>query len=272
MVPALRMVETFKVKPTITEKPGAIRPGRLQGEVILDKVTFGYEPSRLLLDKAELNVQPGTRIAVVGPSGTGKSTLLQLLLRLYDPLGGRVLVDGIDLRDFKIRSYLGRLGVVLQETFLFSNSVYENVRYGNPLASRDEVRKALSLADMNEVIENWPEGLDTFMGEGTNVSGGQKQRIGIARALIRNPSVFIFDEPTAHLDIMAEQNVMQTIEKVTKDHTTFIVSHRIAPVLFVDRIAVVSGGGFEAVGTHKELLSSSPTYKMLWEEQQQQAG
>jgi ABC-type multidrug transport system fused ATPase/permease subunit len=269
MVPAQRMLETLRTKPLIVDKPRALRAGALRGSIVFESVSFAHEQGPRVVDNVSFDVRAGERVALVGRSGCGKSTILNLALRLHDPQEGRVLIDGVDLRDYRLRSYLRNVGVVLQETFMFAGSAADNVRYGEPLASRSEVRDALSQADLDDSIAAWPEGMDAFMGEGTNLSGGQKQRIGIARALVRKPSIFVMDEPTAHLDVVAETHVFSTIERVTRARTTLIVSHRITPILFVDRIIVLTPAGVEAMGTHAELLQSSPTYRTLWAEQQQ---
>lgn len=268
LVPAERMVETLNVKPSITDKPEAVRIKKVTGQVDFQNVTFGYTSDNILLKNVSFTIRPGERVGFVGPSGAGKSTIFNLILRLYDPMEGKVLVDGNDLCNIRLKSFLDRIGVILQETFLFSGTIKDNILYGNPFAKEDEIRKVLELAELGKYISEAPDGLDTFLGEGTKISGGQKQRIGIARALIRNPSMFIMDEPTAHLDVIAEMNVFKTIENITKGKTTLIISHRIAPILFVDRLLVLTPGGVEAMGTHAELLQISPTYQALWKVQQ----
>jgi len=267
MVAANRMIETFVVRPDIVDKPDAVRLRRLSGRIDFHDVTFGYDPALPVLRNFSLEVAPGERVAFVGRSGCGKSTVLNLIMRLYDVRSGRVEIDGVDVRDLRRKSFLDHTGVVLQETFLFSGSVEENVRYGNPFADEQQIWNVLRMAGLEETVRQWPRGLDTFMGEGTNISGGQKQRLGIARALIRSPSLFLMDEPTAHLDVLTEEHVMKTIESVTRNVTTLIVSHRLVPIRFVDRIVVMGAGGIESEGTHAGLLEKSPTYAALWREQ-----
>lgn len=272
LIPAERMLETLNVQPTIVEDPHPVTLPSLKGEITFDRVTFGYTPDRILLRDVSFTIPPGQRVAFVGPSGAGKSTVLNLVLRLYDPMGGRILVDGAELKKLRMKRYLDLLGVVLQDTFLFSGTIDQNIRYGNPYVDAPEVLKAVDMADLHDLVDKSPEGIETFLGEGTKISGGQKQRIGVARACLRRPSMYLMDEPTAHLDIIAETHVFKTIEKVTRGRTTLIVSHRLAPIQFVDRLVVLTPEGVEAIGTHAELLAKSPTYAALWREQQSQGG
>jgi ATP-binding cassette subfamily B protein len=267
MVPAQRMFETMSLVPAIQDAPGAPRLARVTGGIEFERVSFGYEPGQRIISDISFSVAPGERVAFVGPSGTGKSTIFKLLLRLYDPQEGRVLVDGHDIKRIRLKSYLDHVGVILQQTHLFSGSIEENIKYGKPLARPEEIQEAIDKAELRDYVDNAPNGLETWVGEGTRISGGQKQRIGIARAIIRDPNIYIMDEPTAALDIIAETNVIKTIEKVTRGKTTLIISHRLRPVLFCDKLIVISPAGAITVGTHQQLLETSPTYQILWQEQ-----
>ncbi|MBD3316435.1 MAG: ATP-binding cassette domain-containing protein, partial [Chitinivibrionales bacterium] len=268
MVPARRVYETMGLTPMIKDKPNAPRIDELTGRFALDNVTFSYDgEGPAILKNVSFEIEPGQRVAFVGPSGAGKSTIFKLLLRLYDPVEGSVLLDGKDIRDYRLKSILDQIGVVMQDTHIFSGSIKENIRFGDMYASNDRIMQAVEDAELTQMVEESPDGVDTFLGEGTKLSGGQKQRIGIARALLRNPKIFIFDEPTAHVDVVVETKLFQTIQKVTRGVTTMIISHRISPVLFVDKLAVLTSGGIEAFGTHRRLLETSPTYQNLWAQQ-----
>jgi subfamily B ATP-binding cassette protein MsbA len=205
----------------------------------------------------------------VGPSGSGKTSLLYLILRLYDPTTGSVLVDGFDLKNVRLLSYRNQLGVVLQDTFLFSGTVRENIRYGNLKASDADVEEAARMAALYDGVIAHPEGFERDIGEGTRLSGGQKQRIGIARALIRDPAVLILDEATSNLDSRSEQHIMDTIWNVSEGRTTVMVSHRLMTVQKADRIYVLDQGRIVENGTHDDLLTANGLYRRIWDEQMQ---
>lgn len=239
-----------------------------QGDVVFEQVSFSYpsRPSQNAIDQLSLSVKSGERIALVGPSGAGKSTLFDLLLRFRDPKAGKIFIDGraIDTLDPKVlRSYFA---LVPQQPVLFSTSVWENLRYGRPDATEADVIEAAKAAHAHEFITQLPEGYHSFLGEqGVKLSGGQKQRLAIARAILRDPKILLLDEATSALDAQSEYLVQQALDELMKNRTTFIIAHRLATVAHVDRIAVFDHGKLVDIGTHQQLLSSSPLYARLAE-------
>ncbi|WP_043644079.1 ABC transporter transmembrane domain-containing protein [Caenispirillum salinarum] len=262
-----RLVELLQTEPdvAIPTDPKPL-PQPAEGRVTLDAVAFHYpsRPDRAALHGFSLDVAPGERVALVGPSGAGKSTVMQLILRFYDPHAGRVLVDGVDLREADPRDVRRRLGLVPQEPVIFSANALENIRYGRPDASDDEVRAAAEAAQALEFIDRLPEGFNTFLGEkGVRLSGGQRQRIAIARALLRDPSILLLDEATSALDAESERLVQQALERLMHGRTSIVIAHRLATVVGADRIAVIDEGRLVATGTHRQLLDTSPLYARL---------
>jgi ATP-binding cassette subfamily B protein len=229
-------------------------------------VTFRY-PSRLeatALDDFSLGVKPGEKIAIVGPSGAGKTTVFQLLLRFYDPESGRIAFDGIDLRDLAPEELRRRIGLVAQDPVIFSTTALENIRYGRPEATDAEIRAAARAAHADEFLERLPQGYDTFLGErGVRLSGGQRQRIAIARAILRNPALLLLDEATSALDAESERVVQKALDEIMQDRTTIVIAHRLATVLKCDRILVLDHGRADAIGTHAELSGQGGLYARL---------
>lgn len=262
-----RLLELLATEPRISA-PAAPRrlPTTTPGQVTLDAVHFQYpsRPGHAALEDVSLELRPGERMALVGPSGAGKSTLLALLLRFHDPLSGRILLDGIDLRELDPIALRARIGLVSQEPVLFTGSARENIRYGRPSATDAEVLAAAEAAWCTEFLARLPDGFDTQLGSGgIRLSGGQRQRIAIARAILRNPSLLLLDEATSSLDAESEQQVQQALERLMQDRTSLVIAHRLATVVAADRIAVLDRGRLQAVGSHAELLRSSALYARL---------
>jgi ATP-binding cassette subfamily B protein len=263
-----RMMELLHVEPDIKapETPAAMPAPR--GEVAFSGVTFVYpsRPDSPALHDLSFSVAAGETVALVGPSGAGKSTVFQLLMRFYDPQQGTVSVDGVDVRDADPQAVRARLGIVPQDTMIFAATALENIRYGRPDATDEEVRAAIVAAHADEFLDGLPQGLETQLGErGVKLSGGQRQRIAIARAILRNPPILLLDEATSALDAHSEQVVQQALEELMENRTTLVIAHRLATVLKADRILVIDEGRLVAEGTHQELLAKGGLYARLAE-------
>ncbi|MGX4670304.1 ABC transporter ATP-binding protein [Cerasibacillus sp. JNUCC 74] len=264
-----RVFELMNEKYDIKDKPDAIKLEHLQGEVLFENVSFQYDDEEVpVLRNVHLHVKEGETIALVGMSGGGKSTLVSLIPRFYDVTSGSIKMDGIDVRDIQARSLRDRIGMVLQDNTLFSESIAMNIRMGNPDATDDEVVEAAKAANAHDFIQSLPYGYDTLVGErGVKLSGGQKQRIAIARVFLKNPPLLIFDEATSALDLESEHTIQEALEKLASDRTTFIVAHRLATITHADRIVVIDGGQIKEVGSHNELMKAKGIYYDLYQVQ-----
>jgi ATP-binding cassette, subfamily B, putative efflux pump len=263
-----RVFEVFDIQPDVQERPDAQRLPRLKGRITFDHVTFGYNPDRPVLHDINLDIRPGEVIALVGSSGAGKSTMVQLVPRFYDPQQGRVLIDDIDLRDVNLRSLRSQIGVVAQETLLFSGTVRENLLYGRPDATEEEMIRAARAAHAHEFLDEFPEGYDTPLGErGAQLSGGQKQRVAIARAFLSDPRILILDEATSALDSESEALIQEALAELMKNRTNIVIAHRLSTILGSDRIAVMRYGKIVDIGTHQELLGRCRLYANLYNTQ-----
>lgn len=266
-----RIIKLLKVIPEISDAPDAVEAGTLKGEIEFDNVSFRYADAPVLHD-FKLKISPGEKVALVGPSGCGKSTISNLLLRFYDVCEGAIRVDGMDIRTFTQDSYRQNIGVVLQEPFLFSGSIHDNLAYARPDASMEEVKRAAKLANVAEFVDKLDRGYDTTIGEnGASLSGGQKQRIAIARAILKNPAILILDEATSALDTVSEKLVQQSLDELMRGRTTIIIAHRLSTVRNADKIVVLQNGRIKQLGKHDELIEQEGPYRELYTTQQKSA-
>ena len=248
----------------LPEKPDALEQP-IRGEIVFEHVAFAYDESYPVLRDVSFTVNPGQMIGVVGPTGGGKSTIMSLIPRFYDPSAGKVLVDGVDVRDYRLRSLRDQIGYVLQETVLFRGTVRDNIAYGRAGATDEEIIAAAKLANADEFISRMPNGYQSFVGDrGDTLSGGQRQRIGIARAIIRNNPILILDEPTAALDTESERLVIEALERLMKGRTVLTIAHRLSTIRDADKIIVLKGGVVAEQGTHDQLLALGGTYAELY--------
>jgi subfamily B ATP-binding cassette protein MsbA len=263
---AIERVQTILDTDTIIpERPGARDPGTLKGGIDFEHVAFAYDPKAPVLKDVHTRVAPGQFVGIVGPTGGGKSTIVSMIPRFYDPTDGRVLIDGVDLRDFTVQGLRAQIGFVLQDTVLFRGTVRDNIAYGRPSATDEEIVAAAKLANADEFIAKMPDGYHTMVGErGLTLSGGQRQRIGIARAIIRNAPILILDEPTAALDTESEKLVMEALERLMKGRTVLTIAHRLSTIRDAHKIIVLKEGVVAEEGTHDELVARKGVYAELY--------
>ena len=263
MARADRIAEILSADDVLVERPGAYRGARARGHIVLEHVSFGYEPARQALRDVSLEFAPGERIAVIGPSGAGKSTLGALVARFYDPTAGRVLIDGRDARDCDLTWLREQVGVLLQDTVLFTGTVEENIAYASE-ASSEEVVAAARTAAAHDFIASLPEGYETELGPlGVGLSGGQRQRLGIARTILRDPPILVLDEPTTALDIESETQVLRGLARLMRGRTTLIITHSLALARTADRVAIVDAGRIVSFGTADEVLGDGALFRRL---------
>lgn len=257
-----RFLDVLAIEPDIKDKKNALALKNVKGDIVYENVSFRYnEDSADVISNVNLNIKAGEYLALVGHSGTGKTTLCSLLPRFYEVTSGRILIDGVDIRDIKIKDLRRNIGLVQQDIYLFAGTVLENIRYGKPDASEEEIVEAARKANAHDFIMDLPNGYDTNIGQrGVKLSGGQKQRLSIARVFLKNPSILIFDEATSSLDNESEKVVQESMEKLAMNRTTIVIAHRLTTVRNAERIIVLTDKGIEEEGTHEELLNKNCVY------------
>ena len=260
-----RIFSVLDMEEPVNDKPDAVNLPKVEGNVSVDNVTFSYDGLHNALENVSFDVKPGQMIAFVGPSGAGKSTIANLIPRFYDVTGGAIKIDGLDIRDVKLSSLREQIGIVPQETLLFSTTVMENIRYGRLDATDDEVIAAARAANADNFIRDLPNGYQTQIGErGLNLSGGQRQRMAIARAMLKNPQILILDEATSALDTESEKIVQSALDKLMHGRTSFVIAHRLSTIFGADQIFVIDKGRICEHGTHNELLNLGGVYAHLY--------
>jgi ATP-binding cassette, subfamily B, bacterial len=270
MAGAERVFEVIDAQPEVYENPNAVKMPNMRGEVTFENVRFGYDKSNPVLKGINLEIKPGEMIGLVGRSGAGKSTTVNLLCRFYETDAGSLKVDGVDVRDIDLQDLRRHVGIVLQEPFLFAGTIAENIAYAKPRADFDEIVAAARAACAHEFIVQKPDGYDSNVGEkGAKLSGGEKQRISIARAILSNPKILILDEATSSVDVETEKRIQQALTNLTAGRTTFAIAHRLSTLRNADRLVVLEKGQIAEMGTHAELMEKQGVFYNLVETQKQ---
>lgn len=263
-----RIFEFLDIEPEIKDAPDAIALENVRGELSFKGVGFAYKPGEPVLENISFDVKRGERLAIVGPSGVGKTTIINLICRFYEPSRGAISLDGVDIRTIKLSSLRKQIGIVSQETFLFNTSIRENLRYGKLRTTDEEIARAAERANIHDFIANLPDGYETIVADrGMRLSGGEKQRLSIARAILMDPKILILDEATSSLDSVSENLIQKALEPLMRDRTTITIAHRLSTVVDSDRILVLTNGRIVESGTHRELLRNDGIYRTLWHEQ-----
>ena len=261
-----RVFQIIEAEPEIKDKPNAIELKDVKGHIKFENVYFGYERDKPILKNVSFEIKPGETVALLGPTGSGKSTIIHLLMRFYDVTSGRILIDGHDIRDVKLKSLRRHIGIVSQEIFLFNKTVKENISFGRPDASMDDIIRAAKIAQAHEFIMKLPNGYDTIIGErGINLSGGQRQRIAIARALLLNPKILILDDSTSSVDVDTEYEIQKALSALFKNRTTIVITQRISTIRNADKIIVMDNGEIVEEGDHETLMAKKGIYYRLYQ-------
>jgi ABC-type multidrug transport system fused ATPase/permease subunit len=263
-----RVFDIIDAEVDVHDKEDAADVSELQGRIKLEDVWFSYDGDNMVLKDIDLDVQPGQTVAILGATGSGKSSIINLIPRFYDVSQGSIKLDGTDLRDLKIKSLRGVIGIVRQEPFIFSTTLRENIAYGVQNASLNDIREAAKKAKIDDFITGLPDGYDTKVGErGVTLSGGQKQRVAIARALLKNPKILIMDDSTSSVDTQTEYEIQQALDELLEDRTTFIITQRLSSIKKADYIIVLEEGEISEEGTHDQLITNDGIYRKLYETQ-----
>jgi ATP-binding cassette subfamily B protein len=263
-----RMQAVFFAEPDIVEKPNALKPEKLKGEIRFRNLNFGYEPDQPVLKNINLEIAAGQTIGIIGPTGSGKSTLIKLIPHIYALPDGVLQIDGHDINDYAVSALRQHIGYVPQENFLFSTSIRENIAYGNKNATQEEIEWAAEMADIHNQIVEFPDGYGSLLGEkGLNLSGGQKQRISIARAILRKPQILILDDAFSALDTETEDRILKNLTTFFPNRTVILVSHRVSTLQNCDQIVVLENGEIVEKGTHEELIEQGKLYSWIYQKQ-----